>query len=45
MTRRVKLIEEKEFPVAVFNPDHKTFIVYIIAFNISFDLGNKVQSL
>lgn len=44
-TRKVKLIEKKAFIVVIFEPDYKNFIIYIAAFNISFDIGDKVYPL
>ena len=32
-TRRVKLVEKKEFAATALNPEHKTFIVYVTSLN------------
>lgn len=41
----VKLIKKKKFVVIAFDLNHKMFIIYINALNISFDLGTKNISL
>ena len=40
-TRQVELIRKKEFAVAVLDPEHKVFDVYMAALNV--DLGDKVD--
>ncbi len=42
-TRKVELIEKKEFAITAFNPEHKAFIVYAATLNI--DLGDEVHPL
>lgn len=37
-TKRVKLIETKEFEIIALYLDYKIFIIYIIILNISFDV-------
>lgn len=37
-TKNVKLIKKKKFVVILLNLDHKVLEIYIIAFNISFDI-------
>ena len=41
--KQVKLIEKKKFTIAVFDPEYKTFIIYIAAFKI--DSGNEMYPL
>ncbi len=41
-TKKVELIEKKEFVVAALNLKHKVFIIDIVALNISFDTDNKM---
>lgn len=41
--RKVELIVKKMFRVAAFNPEYKTFVIYIAA--LSVDLGSKVHLL
>ncbi len=41
--KKVKLIGKKEFAIAIFDPNHKTFIIHIFALNISYDIGDKVH--
>ena len=39
--RQVKLIEKKEFVIAVFDSEHKIFVVHVAI--LSIDLSNKVH--
>ncbi len=41
--KRVEQIEKKEFTAAIVNLDYETFVVYVAAFNISFDVDDKVH--
>ena len=41
-TRQVKLIGKKKFAAAVLDSKHKTFLLYVVAFNI--DSGDEVHS-
>lgn len=43
-TKKVNLIEKKKFAVAFPNLGHKVFVVYITAFNIKFDIDDKIFS-
>lgn len=43
--KQVKLIKKKKFVIVAFDQNFKPFIVYITAFNISFDLSIKVYLL
>lgn len=40
-TRKVKLIEKKEFGIAALDLEHEAFIVYIAALNV--DSGDKMH--
>ncbi len=43
--KKVKSIGKKEFVAAVFDLDHKTFVVYVVILNISFDVGIQLHLL
>ena len=44
-TRKAELIEKKKFAIIVFDLEYKAFIIYIIIFNISSNLGDKIYLL
>lgn len=44
-SKKVKLIEIKEFVAIILNSDYETLVIYIAAFNISYNLIVKIFSL
>ncbi len=44
-TKRVELIEKIEFIAIALNPEHKAFVVQVVALNISFDISDEMHSL
>ncbi len=44
-TRRVELILKKKFIIAALNLDHKTFVIYVVTINISFNISDKEHPL
>ena len=44
-TKRVELIEKKEFAAAALDPEYEAFVLHVTALNISSDIGDKVHPL
>ncbi len=43
--KKVQLIEKKVFATAAFDLEYKAYIIYIVAFNITSNIGNKMHLL
>lgn len=42
MTRKLYLIEKKEFAAITLDLNYKAFVIYITVLNICFDISNKI---
>lgn len=45
ITRKVELIKKKKFAVIALHQNHKTFMIHVVAFNISSNIGDEIYLL